>query len=70
MTYLIVGLDRKTYTKWHENVFADDIEAAKQIARSRATARGIDLVVAAVIGPNSAVLSDPAEERVARSNAA
>ena len=70
VTYLIVGLDRKTYTKWHENVFADDIGTAKQIARSRATARGIDLVVAAVIGPNSAVLSDPAEERAARSNAA
>jgi hypothetical protein len=70
MTYLIVGLDRKTYTRWHENVFADDIGTAKRIARARATARGIDLVVAAVIGPNSAVLSDPADERAARSNAA
>ena len=70
MTYLIVGLDRRTYARWHENVSAEDIGTAKRIARARATAKGIDLVVAAVIGPNSAVMSDPAEARAARSKAA
>jgi uncharacterized FlgJ-related protein len=62
VTYLIVGLNLKTNASWHENVSADDIATAKQVARTRAAAQGIDLVVAAVIGPNSAVVSDPAEE--------
>jgi hypothetical protein len=62
VTYFIVGLDRKTHARWHENVTADDIGIAKRIAQARATAHGIDLVVAAVIGPNSAVLRDPVEE--------
>ena len=62
MTYLIVGLDLKTYAPWHGNVSADDTGTAKRIARVRAAAQGLDLVVAAVIGPNSAVVSDSAEE--------
>ena len=62
MTYLIVGLDRKTHARWHENVSADDVGTAEGIARARAAAQGIELVVAAVIGPNSAVVSDPAAE--------
>jgi hypothetical protein len=62
VTYLIVGLDRRTLAPWHENVSAGDITTAKQIALSRARARAIDLVVAAVIGPNSAVVPDPAEQ--------
>jgi hypothetical protein len=66
VTYLIVGLDRKTHARWHQNVSADDIGTAKRIAASRASTEGVDLVVAAVIGPNSAVLADPSEERVAR----
>ena len=70
MTYLIVGVDRRTYARWHENVSADDIPAAKRIARTRATAKGFDLVVAAVIGPNSAVMPDPAEEWAAAVKAA
>jgi len=70
VTYLIVGLDRRTYARWHENISAEDMAAAKRIARARATAKGIDLVVAAVIGPNSAVMTDPAEERAAASRAA
>ena len=61
MTYLIVGLDRKTYARWHENVSAEEIGTAKWIAQSRAKAQGIDLVIAGVIGPNSAVVSEPAE---------
>jgi hypothetical protein len=62
VTYLIVGLDRKTHARWHENVSADDIGTAERIARARAAAQGIELVVAAVIGPNSALVSDPAEK--------
>jgi hypothetical protein len=70
VTYLIVGLDRKTYARWHENVSADEIGTAERIAQARAKAQGIDLVVAAVIGPNSAVVSDPAEVRTLGSKAA
>lgn len=70
MVYLIVGLDRTTYAQWHQNVSAEDIGAAKRRAGERAAAQGIDLVVAAVIGPNSAVLSDPAVERVVELKAA
>jgi hypothetical protein len=53
--YLIVGLDRETLTPWHENIRAADVAAAMRIARSRAGASGIDLVVAAVIGPDARV---------------
>ena len=42
-------------TPWHENVRARDAAAAKQIARSRAGATGIDLVIAAAIGPDARV---------------
>lgn len=70
MTYLIVGLDRKTHARWHENISAGDIGSAKRIAQVRAKAQGIDLVVAAVIGPNSAIMSDPSEERAFESRAA
>jgi hypothetical protein len=51
--YLIVGLDRHSLTPWHQNVRAADAEAAMRIARSRAGAAGIDLVVAAVLGPDA-----------------
>lgn len=60
MTYLIVGLDRNTLTRWHRNVSARDVGTATRIARARAATEGIKLVVAAVIGPNSYVLLDPA----------
>ena len=70
MTYLIVGLDRKTHERWHENVSADDVETAERIARARAAAQGIELLVAAAIGPNSAVVSDPAEDLAAEVKAA
>ena len=70
MTYLIVGLDLTTLARWHGNVLAGDIDSATRIARTRAAAQGIELVVAAVIGPNSAVLSDPAGELTASSRAA
>ena len=62
MTYLIVGLDRTTLAPWHQNIQARDVMAATRLARARAQARGINLVVAAVIGPNSSVLPHPAGE--------
>ena len=56
MIYLIVGLDRQTLTPWHVNIRARDVMSAKQLARSRASADGIDLAVAAVIGPGADVV--------------
>ena len=56
MIYLIVGLDRQTLTPWHVNIRARDVVTAKQIARARACADGIDLAVAAVIGPDADVV--------------
>jgi hypothetical protein len=63
MTYLVVGLDRATLAPWHANVRARDVTAAMRLARGRAGACGLNLVVAAVIGPNSSVMQDPALER-------
>jgi hypothetical protein len=59
MTYLIVGVDRRTLAPWHRNVLARDIPTAQQLARTRAAAEGVALVVAAVIGPYSCVLDAP-----------
>jgi hypothetical protein len=59
MTYLIVGLDRKTLARWHDNVLARDARTATLIARARAAAQGVTLVIAAVIGPNSSVVPEP-----------
>ena len=70
VTYLIVGLDLKTHAPWHENVSANDARIATRIARARAAAQGIDLVVAALIGPNSAVVSDSSAEWAAGLKAA
>lgn len=61
MTYLIVGLDRSTFARWHGNVLARDVWTATRIARARAAAQGVTLVVAAVIGPNSCVLEEIGE---------
>ena len=58
MTYLIVGIDRPTFAPWHRNVLACDLTTATRIACSRAAAEGVQLVIAAVIGPNSSVLAD------------
>jgi hypothetical protein len=68
--YLIVGLDRTTLAPWHQNIQARDVMTATQLARARAKACGINLVVAAVIGPNSSVLpylaDDPRRPRSRR----
>jgi hypothetical protein len=70
VTYLIVGLDRATLARWHRNILARDVASATRIAQARAAAEGVRLVVAAVIGPNSCVLPDPAEARAASVEAA
>ena len=56
MTFLIVGLDRKTHAPWHRNVSGRDAAGAARAACERAVGDGIDLIVAAVIGPGASVL--------------
>jgi hypothetical protein len=55
---LVVGVDRRTLTHWHANVRATDHDSAAARARTIAAAAGVDLVVAAVVGPNSTVLPE------------
>ena len=61
MIYLIAGLDRSTFARWHDHVMAADAGLATRIAQARAAVQGLDLVVAAVIGPCSDLLSDGAD---------
>jgi hypothetical protein len=56
MTYLIVGIDLNDLTPWHRNVRASDIESARRMASCWAQKMGINLAVAAVLGPNSNIL--------------
>ena len=56
MTFLIVGLDRKTLAPWHRNVRERNVASAARTAIARAGADGVDLVVAAVIGPGLSIL--------------
>ncbi len=70
MTYLIVGLDRTTLAPWHGNVLAGDVTTATRIAGARAAARGVQLMVVAVIGPNSSVLPLPEAALAAAAKAA
>jgi hypothetical protein len=58
MTYLIVGLDRATLSPWHSHVLERDTARATRAAVARASADGVELIVAAIIGPNSSVLDD------------
>jgi hypothetical protein len=58
MVYLVVGIDRRTLSAWHGNVNGRDPTRARETARSRARAAGVDLVVAAVIEPHSTVVTD------------
>ncbi|HKG65036.1 MAG TPA: hypothetical protein VKB28_13270 [Solirubrobacteraceae bacterium] len=58
MIYLVAGLDRSTLGRWHDHVMAADASLAGRIARGRAAGQGVDLVVAAVIGPYSSVEAD------------
>jgi hypothetical protein len=65
MTYLIVGLDRRTLAPWHRHVLERDVAGATWAALARAGADGVDLVVAAVVGPGSSVLEGLAERPAA-----
>jgi hypothetical protein len=58
MIYLVAGLDRSTLDRWHDHVMARDAAGAARIACSRAAGQGLDLVVAAVIGPYGSVEAD------------
>jgi hypothetical protein len=64
MIYLIVGVDQYTLEPWHENIGAADVTTAKRVACEHAQARGVSLVVAAAVGPNSTVIEDPAAVKV------
>jgi hypothetical protein len=66
VVYLIVGLDRSTFARWHGNITAPNVATAAHIARARAAAEGIRLVVAAAIGPYSSIVDDPADISVPR----
>jgi hypothetical protein len=78
VTYLAVGPDRGSLAPWHENVRApwhenvraQDLATVKRVAASRAAAKGIALVVAAVIGPNSSVVQDDADQPASLSKTA
>jgi hypothetical protein len=70
VTYLVVGLDRRTLAPWHQNVRADDAVTASDIAADRAQARGIELVVAAVIGPSTSVAYVPVDRDAGSAQAA
>jgi hypothetical protein len=59
MIFLIVGVDRRSLAPWHKNIAARDGRAAVRLACAHAEEAGCDLVVAAVVGPNSTVLLDP-----------
>jgi hypothetical protein len=63
VTYLIVGIDRRTLVPWHRNVRADDPESASSAALARAGTDGVQLIVAAVIGPNATVLDHASPDR-------
>ena len=64
MTYLVVGLDRQTLAPWHRNIRAEDAIGAARVALDRARVGGIDLVVAAVIGPGLTVESLPVDAQL------
>jgi hypothetical protein len=70
MIYLVAGLDRSTLTSWHDNVMAADVGTAAHIARARAAAQGIQLVIAAVVGPYSSVVAEAADSSAPESKAA
>ena len=70
MIYLVVGLDRRTLAPWHRNSRQDTVASATRAALARAGADGVDLVVAAVIGPGSSVLDGRSNPAARLANAA
>jgi hypothetical protein len=55
MSYLIVGVDRRTLAPWHKNVLERNPAAAARTALAHADTEAIDLVAPAVIGPNTTI---------------
>jgi hypothetical protein len=55
MIYLVAGLDHSSLSRWHDHVAAADPTGAARAAVSRAARQGIELVVAAVIGPYGSI---------------
>ncbi len=70
MVYLVVGIDHASLAPWHANISAPSVGRAVRSAVQRASAAGLDLVVAAVIGPGSTVVAHPVREPVAGLRAA
>jgi len=70
MVYLVVGVDHASLAPWHANISARSVGRAVRRAAERASATGVDLVVAAVIGPGPAVMAHPVSEPVAGLRAA
>jgi hypothetical protein len=70
MIYLVVGIDHASLAPWHQNISASNVARAARSAVERAAGAGIDLVVAAVIGPNSTVLEHPVSKPFAEVRAA
>ena len=72
MIYLVVGIDHASLAPWHTNISAPQRGARRARAPSeRAAAAGIDLVVAAVIGPElDRACAHPVSEPVAGLRAA
>ena len=69
MIYLVVGIDHASLAPWHENISAARTWPVPRAAPSSAPRRrGVDLVVAAVIGPDSTVLR-ASRERAGRGRA-
>jgi hypothetical protein len=70
MVYLVVGVDHASLAPWHTNISARSVGRAVRSAAERAAAAGVDLVVAAVIGPGSTVVAHPVSAPVAGLRAA
>ena len=70
MVYLVVGVDHASLAPWHANIAARGVGGAVRHAVERAAAAGVDLVVAAVIGPGPTVVAHPVPEPVAGLRAA
>jgi flavin-binding protein dodecin len=70
MVYLVVGLDHASLSPWHANISARSAARAVRSAIERASATGVDLVVAGVIGPGPTVVAHPVSAPVAGLRAA
>jgi hypothetical protein len=70
MVYLVVGIDHASLSPWRANISARSADRAVRRAAERASAAGVDLVVAAVIAPGPTVVAHPVREPLAGLRAA